>query len=110
MPFSDQEKNQHRCKSTSKLCLFHTVTVALKIPSCPCFLRPEQAQACSSFAVSTGFQKTKHKTTTSFRLLLKILAGNSDLSSYSAKTHSIKRKIRNNVAFNLTAEKLNTSL
>lgn len=43
-------------------------------------------------------------------LLLKILAGSSDLSSYSAKIHFINRKIRNNVASHVTDEKWNSSL
>lgn len=105
-PFQIRKKT-NRCKSTSKLCLFHIVTVVLEVPKVAhVFLgQTEQEQASSSFTVSTGFQKIKRNKPEIFRLLLKILASSSDLSSYSAKPHFIKRKIRNNVAFYLTDEK-----
>lgn len=81
--------------------------MALKVPKVAhiFFGQTEQEQASSSSAASIGFQKTKHNKKEFFRLLLKILAGTSNLSSYSAKTHFIKRKIRNNVVFYLTDEK-----
>lgn len=69
----------------------------------------EHKKSQFSFPCFHRFSKWEHNKPEVFRLLLKILAGSSDLSSYSAKSHFINRKIRNNVVSHLTDEKLNTS-